>query len=180
MTTQPKREEMPYRDCVGIVVFNQKGEVFIGQRAEGKSGALDYSWQFPQGGIDANEEPIDAALRELFEETSISSISILTAAPDWIFYDLPQELLGVALKGRYRGQRQQWFAVLFEGDEAEIDVLHPGGGAHPAEFTAWKWEKLERVIDLIVPFKRDAYSEIISAFRDIPQKLSAEQQAKNA
>lgn len=166
---------MPYRDCVGIVVFNRRGEAFIGQRAAGKSGALDYSWQFPQGGIDKGEEPIDAAIRELYEETSIQTISLLTAAPDWILYDLPDELLGLALKGKYRGQRQKWFAVLLEGDEREIDVLNPAGGAHPAEFVDWRWEQLNRVIDLIVPFKRDAYQQVIDAFRDVPARLRSEQ-----
>jgi len=162
---------MPYRDCVGIVVFNAEGQVFVGQRAAGKSGALDHSWQFPQGGIDKDEEPIDAALRELHEETSIDKVSILTAAPDWIFYDLPDELLGTALKGKYRGQRQKWFAMLFEGDEADINVLAPGGGAHPAEFVAWKWVGLDDVLDLIVPFKRDAYQEVINAFKHVPAQL---------
>ncbi len=165
---------MPYRDCVGIAVFNPAGEVFVGQRAAGKSGALDYSWQFPQGGIDKDEEPIDAALRELYEETSISQISILTAAPDWIFYDLPDELLGKALKGKYRGQRQKWFAVLYEGDGTDIDVLNPGGGEYPSEFVAWKWLPLDEVLPLIVPFKRDAYQKVLDAFKKVPRQLQAE------
>lgn len=171
MANTPSREDMPYRDCVGVVVFNRQGKVFLGQRQAGKSGALDFAWQFPQGGIDAGEEPIDAAIRELYEETSIQSISILTAAPNWITYELPDELLGVALKGKYRGQSQKWFAVLFEGDDGEIDVESPGGGQHPAEFSAWRWGDLDEVIDLAVPFKRDAYGQVVSAFADIPARL---------
>lgn len=172
MNKIPDRKAMPYRDCVGIVVFNRKGEVFIGERAPDAKGTYALSWQFPQGGMDKGEEPIDAALRELYEETSIRSVSILTAAGDWIFYDLPDELLGVALKGKYRGQRQKWFAVLFEGDEAEINVTNPAEGAHPAEFASWKWAPLEEVPALIVPFKRDAYEEVVKAFRDVPKELS--------
>jgi len=175
MTTKakgPDRDAMPYRDCAGIVVFNRRGEVFLGQRRPDKSGATDYTWQFPQGGIDKGEDPIDAALRELYEETSIKSISLLTAAPNWIHYDLPDELLGQALKGIYRGQRQKWFAVLFEGDDSEINVLEPGGGAHPAEFTDWCWAPLHSVPDKIVPFKREAYDKIVAAFAHVPDEIS--------
>ncbi len=173
----PERESLPYRDCAGVVLFNRAGEAFIGQRVPGEAGSLDYSWQFPQGGIDKGEEPIDAALRELYEETSVTSASILTAAPDWIFYDLPDELLGTALKGKYRGQRQRWFAMQFEGDEDEIDVLHPAGGTHPAEFSAWRWIDLDHVAELIVPFKRPAYDQVIAAFAHVPQKLRDETRA---
>ena len=171
MTGQTLHNDLPYRDCVGVVVFNRDGRVFIGERKAGKSGAMDHTWQFPQGGIDKGEEPVDAAIRELFEETSIRSISLLTAAPDWIFYDLPDELVGVALKGKYRGQRQKWFAVLFEGDETEINVIAPGEG-HDAEFSDWKWVPMDTVIDLIVPFKQNAYRKVIAAFRDIPDRLA--------
>lgn len=170
----PIREDMPYRDCVGCVLFNREGAVFVGQRVPGKSGRLEHSWQFPQGGIDPDEEPVEAALRELYEETSVHSVSVLSATPDWIFYDLPDELLGTALKGRYRGQRQKWFAFLFEGDESEINVTNPANGTHPAEFSAWKWEKLEHVTNLIVPFKRNAYQQVVTAFSDVPQKLRKE------
>lgn len=175
MTQSPEREDMPYRDCVGIVVFNRKGQAFVGQRTAGKTATLSYTWQFPQGGIDRGEDPIDAALRELYEETSIQTVSVLTAAPDWILYDLPDELLGTALKGKYRGQRQKWFAMIFEGDEAEINVRTPADGAHPAEFTNWRWEDFAQVPDLIVPFKRDAYLQVINAFSDIPDQLRLEQ-----
>lgn len=167
----PDRESMPYRECVGVAVFNRRGQVFIGRRKKEKGATLDQAWQMPQGGIDKKEEPIDAALRELYEETSIQTVSILTAVDDWIYYDLPDEALGSALKGKYRGQKQKWFAVLFEGDEKEIDVLNPCGGEHPAEFDDWRWEDLSALPDLIVPFKRQAYEQIVAAFADVPSRL---------
>ncbi len=169
-----KREEMPYRDCVGVAVFNREGLVFIGRRkldpwTEDRS-EIAAPWQMPQGGIDKGEEPYPAALRELFEETSIRSVELLAEAPGWIHYELPDEALGIALKGKYRGQRQRWFAFRFLGEESEIDVEHPGDGAMPAEFHAWRWERLAALPDLIVPFKRDAYLEVVSAFADVPEK----------
>jgi putative (di)nucleoside polyphosphate hydrolase len=176
MTERPDRASLPYRDCVGIVVFNAHGNVFMGQRkAEGDpdaSAERGAAWQLPQGGIDKGEDPLRAALRELHEETSITSVSLLAEAPEWIFYDLPDELVGIAFKGKYRGQRQRWFAFAFTGAESEIDVLTPGGGKHPAEFDAWRWEKLSRAPALIVPFKRPAYEQVVDAFRDIPQRFT--------
>ena len=165
------RQKLPYRNCVGCVLFNKDGKVFIGQRIAGGQGALAHSWQFPQGGIDRDEEPLDAALRELYEETSVRSVSLLKAAPNWIFYDLPDELVGVALKGKYRGQRQKWFAFLFEGNEHEINVAQPANGTHPAEFSSWKWCNLDAVVNLIVPFKREAYQKVVASFHDIPSHL---------
>jgi putative (di)nucleoside polyphosphate hydrolase len=167
-----KREDLPYRDCVGVAVFNAQGLVFVGRRQpEGDPehvSVMDSPWQMPQGGIDKGEAPIDAAWRELYEETSIRSVELIAEAPDWIYYDLPDAALGIALKGKYRGQRQRWFAFRFTGNDSEIDVLAPGGGAHPAEFDKWRWEELEKLPDLIVPFKRDAYLEVVEAFRTVP------------
>lgn len=169
------RESLPYRDCVGVAVFNAEGLVFIGRRApEGKAGIAEQAaapWQMPQGGIDKGEAALDAAYRELFEETSIRSVELIAEAPGWIYYDLPDAALGVALKGKYRGQRQRWFAFRFTGDPAEINVLEPGGGAHPAEFDTWRWEDLHALPDLIVPFKRKAYEEVVAAFAEIPARL---------
>lgn len=169
------RKEMPYRDCVGVTVFNPRGKVFIGRRKpEGDpedSSEFGSPWQMPQGGMDKGEAPIDTAYRELFEETSIKSVRLLAEAPDWIYYDLPDEALGIALKGKYRGQRQRWFAFAFTGEEGEIDVHNPGGGRHPAEFDRWRWEELAKLPDLIVPFKRDAYLKIVAAFADLPDKV---------
>ncbi|MET3927848.1 RNA pyrophosphohydrolase [Devosia sp. 2618] len=176
MPARPDRESLPYRDCVGVAVFNSDGNVLIGRRKgeddpenSAKAGA---PWQMPQGGIDKGEDPLKAALRELHEETNISSVSLLAEAPGWIYYDLPDEALGVALKGKYRGQRQRWFAFAFTGKESEINVTAPGGGKFRAEFDAWRWEKLTRTPSLIVPFKKDAYDKIVEAFADIPERFA--------
>jgi putative (di)nucleoside polyphosphate hydrolase len=173
--SQPDREKMPYRDCVGIAVFNAAGKVFIGRRKPDEdpevSSEFGSPWQMPQGGIDKGEEPADTALRELFEETSIRSVEPLGEVPGWIYYDLPDEALGVALKGKYRGQRQRWFAFRFTGEESEIDVVHPGDGAMPAEFDTWRWEELSKLPELVVAFKRGVYREVAQAFRGLPAKL---------
>lgn len=176
MSRAPDRDAMPYRDCVGVAVFNQQGNVFVGRRRKGahweNEDELQAPWQMPQGGIDKGEDPLRAALRELHEETNISSVSLLAEAPEWIYYDLPDDALGVALKGKYRGQRQRWFAFAFTGNESEIDVETPGGGKFSAEFNAWRWEKLSRTPALIVPFKRPAYDKVVEAFADIPQRFA--------
>ncbi|KKB11091.1 RNA pyrophosphohydrolase [Devosia geojensis] len=170
------REKLPYRDCVGVAVFNRDGKVFMGRRMpEGdpeNAPERGAPWQMPQGGIDPGETPYQAALRELFEETNISSVSLVAEAPEWIHYDLPDELLGVVLKGKYRGQRQRWFAFAFTGPDGEIDVAAPGGGKHKPEFDAWRWELLDRAPDIIVPFKRDAYEQVAAAFADIPRRFT--------
>lgn len=171
----PDRAAMPYRDCVGTAVFNAKGEVLIGRRKRETDPEASEEhgspWQMPQGGMDKGEEPLATAVRELFEETSIRSVELIAEAPGWVYYDLPDDELGIALKGKYRGQRQRWFAFRFTGEESEINVTAPGGGAHPAEFDTWRWEALELLPDLIVPFKRAAYEEVVAAFRDIPFRM---------
>jgi putative (di)nucleoside polyphosphate hydrolase len=171
----PDRETLPYRDCVGVAVFNKAGQVFIARRiAEDDpehSSEMGSPWQMPQGGIDKGEDALVAARRELYEETSIKSVSLLAQAPDWIYYDLPDEALGIALKGKYRGQRQRWFAFAFEGEDSEINVTAPGGGDAPPEFDKWRWEDLEKTPDIIVSFKRDAYAQVARAFADIPARL---------
>jgi putative (di)nucleoside polyphosphate hydrolase len=176
MTTLPDRDAMPYRDCVGVAVFNKAGNVLVGRRkldenTEGR-GEVTAPWQMPQGGIDRGEDPLRAALRELYEETNISSVSLVAEAPEWIYYDLPDEALGTAFKGKYRGQRQRWFAFAFTGTDNEIDVNRPGGGKFPAEFDAWRWERLGKTPSLIVPFKRAAYEKVVEAFADIPQRFT--------
>lgn len=158
---------LPYRPCVGVALFNAEGKVFAGRRKPDRHIEPDgqtYEWQMPQGGIDSGEDPFSAAIRELYEETNIRSVALLGEAPDWFRYELPTDVLGRALKGRYRGQTQKWFAFRFTGDESEINVLQPGGGAHRPEFVDWKWESLAAMPGLIVPFKRGVYEQVAAAF----------------
>jgi putative (di)nucleoside polyphosphate hydrolase len=162
-------EDLPYRLCVGVALFNRDGKVWVGRRsdedAEGEG--KGHWWQMPQGGLDDGEDPLEAARRELYEETSVAHASLIAEAPDWLAYDLPAELVPTSWNGRYRGQKQRWFAFRFDGPDSEIDVLAPGGGKHQAEFTEWRWEALERLPALIVPFKRGVYEQVIRAFRHI-------------
>lgn len=155
-----------YRPCVGIMLLNKKGLVFIGRRRKQRQKIAGHEWQMPQGGIDADEHPYDAARRELFEETNVSSTRLLAEAEEWFCYDVPPEFAKSSWKGRYQGQRQKWFALRFEGDDAEIDITAPGGGAH-AEFDAWRWEKMDRLPDLVIPFKRPVYERVIETFRGL-------------
>ena len=164
-----KAKDLPYRPCVGIAVFNRDGLVWTGRRIDEDKGELSGStrlWQLPQGGIDKGEEPLTAAYRELAEETGMSSVSLIAEAPDWINYDLPKDLIGIALKGKYRGQTQRWFAFRFEGDESEIAINPPPGG-HEAEFDEWRWRPIAEIPGLIVPFKRDVYTQVVAAFGHI-------------
>jgi len=160
---------LPYRPCVGVALFNRDGLVWVGRRidAPGEPEGPGQWWQMPQGGVDAGESLYAAALRELYEETSIRSVARLGEIDDWLVYDLPPELVGKAWGGRFRGQKQKWFALRFTGEEGEIDIHHPGGGKHEPEFMAWRWERLERLPALIVPFKRKVYEAVAAAFADI-------------
>jgi putative (di)nucleoside polyphosphate hydrolase len=153
-----------YRPCVGITVINPEGLVWIGCRADspGEEEGRGAWWQMPQGGIDSGEDPATAALRELIEETGMRTVRILGETEGWLRYDLPTHLIGKAWGGRYRGQEQKWFAVRFLGDESEIDIAPAAG--HKPEFTQWRWAPLSEVGDLIVPFKRDVYLQVIEAF----------------
>jgi putative (di)nucleoside polyphosphate hydrolase len=159
-------EDLPYRPCVGLAVINAAGRVFIGRRSSGPEHIDEtHVWQMPQGGIDRGEDPWPAALRELYEETSIRSIEKLGEIEDWLAYDIPRDIVGQAWGGKYRGQTQKWYALRFAGDDREIDILTPGGGAHEAEFIAWRWEHIERLPELVVPFKRATYERVVHEFR---------------
>jgi len=164
-----------YRPCVGIMLLNKEGKVFIGRRRAKKPQLVnavrsDHEWQMPQGGIDAGEEPYHAALRELAEETNVTSASFLAEAPEWLSYDLPTEFAKKSWRGRFQGQRQKWFAMRFEGDESEINIDTPAGGQKP-EFDAWRWEDMPRLTDLIVPFKRGVYEQVVERFRYLTEKV---------
>lgn len=148
---------LPYRPCVGAVLFNDDGLVLVGRRRN----AAHEGWQMPQGGIDEGELPEDAVLRELAEEIGTDKAEIIGECPDWLSYDLPEELIGRALGGRYCGQRQKWFALRFTGSDSDIDV---DKAAH-SEFSAWKWVPIEDLPGLIVSFKRPVYEEIVQRFR---------------
>jgi putative (di)nucleoside polyphosphate hydrolase len=160
----PRFEDLPYRPCAGMTVFNSEGLVFIGRRSSGPEHIDEtHIWQMPQGGIDKDENPYKAAQRELFEETNIKSAKKLGEIADWLHYDIPREIVGAAWHGKYRGQKQKWFAFRFTGRDSEIDIKNPGGG-HDPEFIAWRWEKLERLPELVVPFKRKIYERVVEDF----------------
>jgi len=167
-------EHLPYRRCAGVTLINAQGLVFIGQRKKERDAlpASGHEWQMPQGGIDAGESPLEAAKRELYEETNVRSASVVAEAPDWWSYDLPPEI-GGRWKSRYRGQTQKWFLFRFEGDESEIDIDLPAEGNHHAEFRAWRWERFEALPDLVVPFKRDVYVKVVEFFAPIARGLIA-------
>jgi putative (di)nucleoside polyphosphate hydrolase len=158
--------KLPYRPCVGVALFNKDGLVWVGRRidAPGEAEGPGAWWQMPQGGVDEGEELYDAALRELYEETNVRSVEKIGALKDWLIYDLPPELLGKAWGGRYRGQKQKWFALRFVGRDSEIDIHKPGGGKSKPEFMDWRWERLARLPELIVPFKRGVYVEVAKGF----------------
>ena len=152
---------LPYRPCVGIVLFNPRGEVFVAQRLDNPGPA----WQMPQGGIDDGEDPLIAARREMLEEIGTDKATLLAESRGWLHYDLPIDLVPKIWKGRFRGQRQKWFAFRFDGTDRDINIE-----TDTPEFSAWRWVDFDTVPELIVPFKRHIYQDVVAEFRGLAAK----------
>ena len=149
---------LPYRDGVGIMLLTHDGRVFVARRIDTTSEA----WQMPQGGIDPGESPLAAAKRELKEETGTDKATLLRESKNWLTYDLPEELIPKLWDGRFRGQKQKWFAMRFTGADSDINIHTP----HP-EFCEWRWAAMEELPDIIVPFKRTMYQALVDEFKDL-------------
>ncbi len=149
---------LPYRPCVGVLLFNARRQVFVGQRID----MVQEAWQMPQGGIDRGEGPRDTALRELEEETGVrpDKVELVAETREWLRYDLPPNLVNRVWRGRYRGQEQKWFAARFLGTDADIDIDTP----HP-EFSGWRWSPVDEIATNAVSFKRALYEAVIAEFR---------------
>ena len=169
----PPYESLPYRPCAGIMVLNRAGLVFIGRRSSGPEHIdATHVWQMPQGGIDEHEDPYKAALRELYEETNIRSVEKLGEIAEWLTYDIPRDIVGEAWGGKYRGQKQKWYALRFVGSDSEIDISNPAGTHHP-EFIAWRWVAMRELPDLVVPFKQKTYERVVREFEKFARAASA-------
>ena len=160
---------LPYRRGVGAVLFNADGLVWIGRRISKPRQDIQNYWQMPQGGIDDDEEPATAVLRELREETGTGQADIIGETANWLTYDLPTHLQGKVWKGRFRGQAQKWFALQFSGIDADFDL----SGHENPEFDAWRWAELESLPELIVPFKKKIYESVVDAFAEFPMKVQS-------
>ncbi|MEQ8899092.1 MAG: RNA pyrophosphohydrolase [Roseovarius sp.] len=157
--TDDTKNDQPYRPCVGVMLANTAGDVFVGQRIDNPGPA----WQMPQGGIDDDEDPQRAALRELWEETGVlpSLVKVEAETKDWISYDLPADIAGHIWGGKFRGQTQKWFLLRFQGSDSDINIATQ----HP-EFSEWRWLPPEELVDAIVPFKREVYQQVLEEFGD--------------
>ena len=157
---QTKLNKLPYRSNVGIMMVNEKGYVFVGQRLDNNQNA----WQMPQGGIDAGEDPETAAYRELLEETGVKKqdIRFVASSSQWLSYDLPEDLIPILWNGKFRGQKQKWFLFKFLGEDGDINIATE----HP-EFSKWKWISKENLLKEIVPFKKSVYENVLKEFKNI-------------
>jgi len=155
-----KPSHLPYRKGVGMMLLNKQGRVFVAKRIDMTSEA----WQMPQGGIDEGEDPRVAALRELKEEVGTDNATILGESAGWYDYDLPEDLIPKVWGGRYRGQTQKWFVLRLNGSDDEIDIV--SGGDH-AEFSEWKWVDITQLPEIIVPFKKKLYAELVAEFKTL-------------
>jgi len=148
---------LPYRPCVGVMLINGEGRVFVGQRND----QFGDAWQMPQGGVEKGEDVHEAALRELWEETGVTRdlVTLVDQTQDWLTYDLPHDIVPNIWKGRFRGQKQMWFLMRYVGrdDQVNIATKHP-------EFTKWRWLNADQLVDSIVPFKREIYTQVLAAF----------------
>ncbi|MDX1483301.1 MAG: RNA pyrophosphohydrolase [Alphaproteobacteria bacterium] len=155
--------ELPYRPGVGIMLFNRNGQVLVARRLD----MVSEAWQMPQGGIDKGESPLEAAFRELEEEIGTAKAELLAEAEEWLNYDLPEELVSMLWGGRFRGQTQKWFAMRFTGCDVDINIE-----TEKPEFSEWKWAELAALPDLIVPFKRGLYAELVARFGHLAERLA--------
>ena len=157
---QTNFNKLPYRSNVGIMMVNEKGYVFVGQRLDNNQNA----WQMPQGGIDAGEDPETAAYRELLEETGVKKqdVRFVASSSRWLSYDLPEDLIPILWNGKFRGQKQKWFLFKFLGEDGDINIATK----HP-EFSKWKWISKENLLKEIVPFKKSVYENVLKEFKNI-------------
>jgi len=155
------------RPNVGIVLVARDGRVWLGRRSNTPP---PLNWQFPQGGIDIGENELDAALRELKEETGVSSVRLLGRTPGWLGYEFPPEHQGSKAGKGWKGQKQVWFALEFEGEDAEVDLAAHDG---EMEFDAWRWAELEEALEAVIAFKREVYRQVVETFRPLVDQVRA-------